>query len=83
MHALAFIIAGTLGLLLLFFSGNRLLHSPNVSSRRFAYLLSGSFTILLFTLILISRQIDMGLIVLALLLSSINFGLSYLVVCQK
>lgn len=77
MLTLTFTIVGVAGMLLLLFLGNHLLYHSNVSSRKFACTLAGLFAILLFTLTLISRHIDTGLVILAFILSGINFGVGY------
>lgn len=77
MRALIFTIVGVTGIILLLFSGNRLLHHPKVNSYRFSYSLAGLFAIFLFILTLISRDIDIGSVILACILSGINFGIGY------
>jgi hypothetical protein len=77
MNASAFAIVGIVGILMLVILGNHLLKISHISPHRFAYSLAGSFALLLFILVLISRPIYLGLITLAFLLSGINFAIGY------
>jgi energy-coupling factor transporter transmembrane protein EcfT len=77
MHTGSFAILGIIGILILLILGNRLLKIPTISSRRFAYSLAILFALLLFVLILVSRQISIALIIVAFILSSISYLIGY------
>jgi hypothetical protein len=77
MKILVFIIVGAISLMLLMIVGNRLLHNPRLSSRRFALILTLAFALLFFILILLSRPLDTGLIVVAFFISAVNVALGY------
>ena len=79
METSTFIIVGIVGFILLLILGNRLLHTSQLSPRRFAIILSSGFALFLFFLIIATRPFDRVHLIVALFISTVNLLVGYLI----
>jgi len=71
------LLIGYVSFLLLFILGYRLIHNPKITSRRYALLLSFLNALTVFTVSLVSRELDKGLVFVSISLFVVSLAVGF------